>query len=99
MRTLLFALIVISVNALGQQSAAARPKITGVDHVASYTTNPEANRHLLKDVLGLASAPSLEPRQTTRFMVGTQWVGYSPAPDPKATDRMDHVAFRTDDCE
>src|SRR5438046_9234026 len=25
-------------------------------------------------------------------------VGYSPAPDPKATDRMDHVAFRTEDC-
>jgi catechol 2,3-dioxygenase-like lactoylglutathione lyase family enzyme len=23
-------------------------------------------------------------------------VGYSPAPDPKATDRMDHVAFTTD---
>jgi catechol 2,3-dioxygenase-like lactoylglutathione lyase family enzyme len=29
-------------------------------------------------------------------MVGTQWVGFSPAPDPKATDRMDHVALTTD---
>jgi catechol 2,3-dioxygenase-like lactoylglutathione lyase family enzyme len=28
--------------------------------------------------------------------VGAQWVGYSPAPDPKATDRMDHVALLTD---
>jgi catechol 2,3-dioxygenase-like lactoylglutathione lyase family enzyme len=99
MRTLLFALIVISVGARGQQSAPARPKITGVDHVAFYTTNPEANRHLLQNVLGLASAPPLEPRQTMRFMIGAQWVGYSPAPDPKATDRMDHVAFRTNDCE
>ena len=60
MRTLLFALIVISVGALGQQSAPARPKITGVDHVAFYTTNPEANRRLLQNVLGLASAPPLE---------------------------------------
>jgi len=99
MRTLFFALIVISVGALGQQSAPARPKITGVDHVAFYTTNPEANRHLLQNVLGLVSAPPLEPRQTMRFMIGAQWVGYSPAPDPKATDRMDHVAFRTNDCE
>ena len=32
-------------------------------------------------------------------MIGTQWVGYSPAPAPKATDRMDHIAFRTDNCE
>jgi len=29
-------------------------------------------------------------------MVGEQWIGYSSAPDPKATDRMDHVAFATD---
>ena len=29
-------------------------------------------------------------------MVGKQWVGYSPAPDPKSTDRMDHVALITD---
>jgi catechol 2,3-dioxygenase-like lactoylglutathione lyase family enzyme len=29
-------------------------------------------------------------------MVGKQWVGYSTAPDPKAIDRMDHVAFTTD---
>ena len=29
-------------------------------------------------------------------MVGKQWVGYSTAPDPNATDRMDHVAFTTD---
>jgi catechol 2,3-dioxygenase-like lactoylglutathione lyase family enzyme len=99
MRALLFSLIVISVGALGQQSSPARPKITGVDHVAFYTTNPEADRRLLENVLGLASAPPLEPGQTMRFMIGTQWVGYSPAPDPKATDRMDHVAFRTDDCE
>jgi catechol 2,3-dioxygenase-like lactoylglutathione lyase family enzyme len=29
-------------------------------------------------------------------MVGRQWVGYSAAPDANATDRMDHVAFATD---
>jgi catechol 2,3-dioxygenase-like lactoylglutathione lyase family enzyme len=29
-------------------------------------------------------------------MIGRQWVGYTAAPDPKATDRMDHVAFVTD---
>jgi catechol 2,3-dioxygenase-like lactoylglutathione lyase family enzyme len=29
-------------------------------------------------------------------MIGTQWVGYSAAPDAKATDRLDHVAFATD---
>src|ERR1700730_13534828 len=31
-----------------------------------------------------------------RYMVGKQWVGFSPAPDASATDRMDHIAFTTD---
>ena len=31
-----------------------------------------------------------------RYMVGRQWIGYSAAPEPKANDRMDHVAFTTD---
>jgi len=47
-------------------------------------------------VLGLASAAPVEPGQTLRYMVGKQWIAYSPAPDPKVTDRMDHVAFTTD---
>ena len=78
------------------QTAHPRPRITGVDHVAFYTTNPEGVKKLYVDVLGLASADPVEPGETVRYMVGTQWVGFSPAPDPKSTDRMDHVAFTTD---
>ncbi len=44
-------------------------------------------------------AEPIEPGETQRFLVGSQWVGYSPAPDPKATDRMDHVAFTTSDID
>ena len=53
-------------------------------------------KHLYADILGLVSADPIEPGETVRYMSGKQWVGYSPAPDPKATDRMDHVAFTTD---
>jgi catechol 2,3-dioxygenase-like lactoylglutathione lyase family enzyme len=91
-------MVILISSALAQTPAPARPKITGIDHVAFYTTSPEANRHLYGDALGLSSAPPVEPGQMTRFMVGAQWVGYSPAPDAKATNRMDHVALRTDDC-
>jgi len=78
------------------QSPATRPRITGIDHVAFYTTAPDGVQKLYVDILGLASAAPIEPGETTRYMAGRQWVGYSPAPDPKATDRMDHVAFTTD---
>jgi catechol 2,3-dioxygenase-like lactoylglutathione lyase family enzyme len=73
-----------------------RPKITGIDHVAFYTTAPDGVKHVYADTLGLASADPIESGETVRYMSGTQWVGYSPAPDPNATDRMDHVAFTTD---
>src|SRR6185437_7885692 len=95
----LCAFLVGSLCAFGQESNVKRPKITGIDHVVFYTTSPDANRHLYAVVLGLATASPIEPGQTERFLAGSQWVGYSPAPDPKVTNRMDHVAFRTTDCE
>ncbi len=78
------------------QSTVKRPHITGVDHVAFYTTSADEVNKLYVNVLGLPSAAPVEPGQILRYMVGRQWIGYSPAPDPKATDRMDHVAFTTD---
>ena len=61
-----------------------------------YTTAPDGVKKLYGDVLGLASAAPVEPGGALLYTVGTQWVGYSPAPDPKSTDRMDHVALSTD---
>jgi catechol 2,3-dioxygenase-like lactoylglutathione lyase family enzyme len=88
-------LLVAPLVAAGE-SPAARPRITAIDHVAFYTTSPDGVKHLYTDILGLSSAAPVEKGETVRYMSGKQWVGYSPAPDPKATDRMDHVAFTTD---
>lgn len=78
------------------QSSPQRPRITGIDHVSFYTTQPDGVKQLYVGVLGLASAEPIETGETVRYLVGKQWVGYSPAPDPKSTNRMDHVAFATD---
>ena len=88
------AILACQLGVLGQ--AVQRPHILGIDHVAFYTTAPEGVKNLYGDILGLAAASPVESGSTMRYMVGPQWVGYSPAPDPKATDRMDHVAFATD---
>src|ERR1700741_3954398 len=79
-----------------QSKPTDRPHITAIDHVSFYTTAPDGVKHLYVDILGLPSAAPIESGETVRYMSGKQWVGYSPAPDPKATDRMDHVAFTTD---
>jgi catechol 2,3-dioxygenase-like lactoylglutathione lyase family enzyme len=98
MKIILPCVLLVVIGRTSAQSA-DRPKISGIDHVDFYTTSAEANEHFYTIVLGVPSVPPLETGQTQRFMVGSQWVGYSPAPDAQATNRMDHLAFRTDDCE
>jgi catechol 2,3-dioxygenase-like lactoylglutathione lyase family enzyme len=93
--TLAGILVIVSVAAYGAEN---RPRITGIDHVDFYTTSTDVNAHLYVSVLGLGLGSPIEPRQTQRFLVGPQWVGYSPAPDPETTNRLDHIAFTTEDC-
>jgi catechol 2,3-dioxygenase-like lactoylglutathione lyase family enzyme len=88
--------LTLSVLQICAHSQTPRPRILGIDHVSFYTTAPDGVKKLYGDVLGLASAGPVESGGTLRYLVGTQWVGYSPAPDAKSTDRMDHVALTTD---
>ncbi len=82
------------------QGSPKRPKITGLDHVAFYTTDQDKNQKLYTTVLGLqAATPPIEPGQVQRFTIGKQWVGYSPTPNEKSINRMDHVALATDNAE
>ncbi|MGO9083928.1 MAG: VOC family protein [Candidatus Sulfotelmatobacter sp.] len=91
-----FMLVAFQICSYAQTQAVNRPRILGIDHVSFYTTAPDGVRKLYADVLGLAAAAPVEPGGIVRYMVGKQWVGYAAAPDAKATDRMDHVAFTTD---
>lgn len=86
----------LHLSAYSQTRPAARPRILGIDHVSFFTTAPDGVRDLYGRILGLSEADPVEKGSSLRYMVGRQWVGFFPAPDPKATDRMDHVAFATD---
>ena len=82
-------------SAYSQTASVERPRILSIDHVSFYTTHAEAVSKLYSGTLGLTATSAIEPGGGVRYLVGKQWVGYSPAPDPNATDRMDHVAFTT----
>ncbi|MGA7908886.1 MAG: VOC family protein [Candidatus Sulfotelmatobacter sp.] len=88
--------ILCALPATARTEPRPRPHIFGIDHVSFYTTDPDGVKKLYGGTLGLASAAPVESGGLVRYMAGRQWVGYSAAPDPKATDRMDHVAFTTD---
>src|SRR5512146_2985390 len=96
-RLLLLAMVTLALNAWAGEPV--RPKITGIDHVSFYTTEPKGVAHLYANTLVLPSAEPLEPQQTARYMVGKQWVGYSPAPAPEVTNWLDHIAFTTTSVE
>src|SRR5258708_8327226 len=89
-------LAAFAMSVFAQTHTAERPRILGIDHVSFYTTSPDGVKKLYGDVLGLASAAPVEAGGPLRYLVGRQWVGYSAAPDAKVNDRMDHVAFATD---
>jgi catechol 2,3-dioxygenase-like lactoylglutathione lyase family enzyme len=94
--SLTFTLCASTVRVSGQTHTMARPHIVRIDHVSFYTTSPEEMKKLWTNLLGFNPSEPIESGGLVRYMIGSQWVGYSAAPDPKATDRMDHVAFATD---
>jgi catechol 2,3-dioxygenase-like lactoylglutathione lyase family enzyme len=89
-------LAALTMSAFAQTHTAERPRILGIDHVSFYTTDADGVKKLYGDVLGLASAVPVEAGGALRYLVGKQWVGFSAAPDAKVNDRMDHVAFATE---
>jgi catechol 2,3-dioxygenase-like lactoylglutathione lyase family enzyme len=94
-----FAVLVLGMSAIcafSQTPTGARPRILGIDHVSFYTTQLEGVKKLYSGTLGLASAQPVEANGQVRYMVGRQWIGYSAAFESKSNDRMDHVAFTTD---
>jgi catechol 2,3-dioxygenase-like lactoylglutathione lyase family enzyme len=95
-KILLLVFVFLTMWADSQTATVERSRILGIDHVSFYTTDPAGVKALYNGTLGLAFAEPVEAGGLVRYMVGRQWVGYSAAPDPKATDRMDHVAFTTD---
>jgi catechol 2,3-dioxygenase-like lactoylglutathione lyase family enzyme len=88
--------LALSASSWSQDITPNRPRITGIDHVEFYTTQPEGVTALYGGTLGLSSTPPLESGELLRYRVGKQWVGFRPAPDAKSTNRLDHVAFATE---
>jgi catechol 2,3-dioxygenase-like lactoylglutathione lyase family enzyme len=101
----LFAIAVLSTLTL---SAAAqmpdaplrRPKITGISHIAVYTSDAAATEHFYRDILGAVKMPDPENPKGTRYMFNaTQFVEVLPLPADAGINRLDHTAWKTEDAE
>jgi catechol 2,3-dioxygenase-like lactoylglutathione lyase family enzyme len=77
-----------------------RPKITGISHIAVYTSNPEATNHYYADIIGAAREADTENPKGVRYAINaTQFVEVLPLPANAGVNRLDHIGWKTDNAE
>jgi catechol 2,3-dioxygenase-like lactoylglutathione lyase family enzyme len=82
------------------QTAPIRPKITGISHLAVYTSDPAATDHYYRKIIGAAKLPDPENPQGVRYAINaTQFIEVLPLPPGQGINRLDHSAYNTDDAE
>jgi catechol 2,3-dioxygenase-like lactoylglutathione lyase family enzyme len=95
-----FPIVLLTIALLGGTATAhaqERPKITGISHMAVYTSNPEAAEHFYREELGAAKQADPETEQGTVYRFNEQFVEVLPLPAQHSSSRLDHVAFATTD--
>jgi catechol 2,3-dioxygenase-like lactoylglutathione lyase family enzyme len=77
-----------------------RPKITGISHIAVYTSDAAATEHYYVDMIGAVKLPDPENPKGIRYAVSaTQFVEVLPLPPDQGVNRLDHTAWKTTDAE
>src|SRR5580704_4316452 len=96
MRRFLSLLFLLPVAAAAQ----ARPAITGISHIAVYTSNEQAAEKYYVHDIGLFKGPDAENPNGVRYYVNsTQFVEVLPLPAGNSPDRLDHLAYITTDAD
>jgi catechol 2,3-dioxygenase-like lactoylglutathione lyase family enzyme len=82
------------------QSAPIRPRITGISHLAVYTSDPVAADHYYREIIGAAKLPDPEDPRGVRYAINsTQFIEVLSLPAGAGINRLDHIAFNTSDAE
>jgi catechol 2,3-dioxygenase-like lactoylglutathione lyase family enzyme len=78
----------------------ARPRITGISHLAVYSSDAAATDHFYREVVGAVKMPDPENPQGVRYALSaTQFIEVLPLPEGAGINRLDHVAYNTEDAE
>ena len=86
--------------AAAAQAAPPRPKITGISHLAVYTSNPAATDHYYREIVGAAKLPDPENPAGVRYAISaTQFVEVLPLPPGAGINRLDHSAWNVTSAE
>jgi len=95
MRRYIVFLILGLAAACNGQNDLSKPQITGISHVAFYSSNLAAAKDFYGGLLGLW----VDPSRPNDYHVGVQTVELEPLPAGHGHDLISHVAFATPDAE
>jgi catechol 2,3-dioxygenase-like lactoylglutathione lyase family enzyme len=77
-------------------TVAVRPAVTGISHLAVYSTDPAASEHFYTVVLGARKGVDPENAAGVRYYVSPrQFIEVLPAPAGHGPDMLAHVAYTT----
>lgn len=97
-------LVAAGIAALGLTTiglaAQERPEITGISHLAVYTSDAAATDHYYREIVGAAKEADPENPQGVKYAFSaTQFVEVLPLPANAGVNRLDHAAFNTTNAE
>jgi catechol 2,3-dioxygenase-like lactoylglutathione lyase family enzyme len=96
----LLSLAALSCPAQSHAQTHARPKITGISHLAVYSSDIKATDHYYREVIGAVRVPDPEnPRGARYAFSATQFVEVLPLPADAGVNRLDHTGWNTDNAE
>jgi catechol 2,3-dioxygenase-like lactoylglutathione lyase family enzyme len=82
------------------QTGPVRPQITGISHLAVYSSDPLATDHYYREIIGAAKLPDPENPRGIRYAINpTQFIEVLPLPAEAGINRLDHTAYNTTDAE
>ncbi|MDR3793301.1 MAG: VOC family protein [Terracidiphilus sp.] len=93
-------LVALAAVAGWAQMGPDRPKITGISHLAVYTSDAAATERYYVESIGAAKLADPENAKGVRYALSaTQWVEVLPLPEGAGINRLDHVAWTTASAE
>jgi catechol 2,3-dioxygenase-like lactoylglutathione lyase family enzyme len=94
------AFLAVAVPAARAQTVPVRPSITGISHIAVYTSDAAATDHFYRMVVGAEKQPDPENSHGVRYVLSaTQFVEVLPLPAGAGVNRLDHTAWNTTNAE
>jgi catechol 2,3-dioxygenase-like lactoylglutathione lyase family enzyme len=81
-------------------AAQSRPAITGVSHIAVYTSDADATEHYYVHDIGCKKGPDPENPAGVRYYINAdQFVEVLPLPAGDSPNRLDHLAYKTSNAD